>query len=124
MPEVITANRLTDGIVVYLAPDGSWVEDLAHARVAVTEDEIKALESEAAKAVAERRVVATYPMAVAVEDGIPVSAFRARAHSRRAPHHTDEGLVRCTAMTSSITPSSANACPNSASRLSAGSPAS
>ncbi len=86
MPEVITANRLTDGIVVYLAPDSSWVEDLAHARVAVTEDEIKALESEAAKAVAERRVVATYPMAVAVEDGIPVAlSVRERI---RAAHRT------------------------------------
>jgi hypothetical protein len=86
MPEVITANRLTDGIVVYLAPDGSWVEDLAHARVAGTEDEVKALESEAAKAIAERRVVATYPMAVAVEDGIPVAlSVRERI---RAAHRT------------------------------------
>jgi hypothetical protein len=86
MPEVITANRLTDGIVVYLAPDGSWVEDLAQARVAGTEDEVKALKSEAAKAIAERRVVATYPMAVAVEDGIPVAlSVRERI---RAAHRT------------------------------------
>jgi hypothetical protein len=86
MPEVITANRLTDGIVVYLASDGSWVEDLARARVAVTEDEVKALESEAAKAVAERRVVSTYPMAVAVEDGVPVAlSVRERI---RAAHRT------------------------------------
>jgi hypothetical protein len=86
MPEVITANRLTDGVVVYLASDGSWVEDLARARVAVTEDEIKALESEAASAVAERRVVSTYPMAVAVEDGVPVAlSVRERI---RAAHRT------------------------------------
>ncbi len=86
MPEVITANRLTDGVVVYLASDGSWVEDLARARVAVTEDEIKALESEAAQAVAERRVVATYPMAVAVEDGTPAAlSVRERI---RAAHRT------------------------------------
>jgi hypothetical protein len=26
MPNVVTANRLIDGIVVYLAPDGGWVE--------------------------------------------------------------------------------------------------
>jgi hypothetical protein len=86
MPEVITANRLTDGIVVYLASDGSWVEDLPRARVAVTEDEVKVLESEAAKAVAERRVVGTYPMAVAVEDGVPVAlSVRERI---RAAHRT------------------------------------
>jgi len=86
MPEVITANRLIDGIVVYLASDGSWAEDLALARVAVTEDEVKALESEAAKAVAERRVVGTYPMAVAVDDGVPVAlSVRERI---RAAHRT------------------------------------
>jgi len=86
MPEVITANRLTDGIVVYLASDGTWVEDLARARVAVSEDEIKVLESEAARAVAERRVVGTYPMAVAVEDGIPTAlSVRERI---RAAHRT------------------------------------
>jgi Protein of unknown function (DUF2849) len=86
MPEVITANRLTDGIVVYLASDGTWVEDLARARVAVSEDEIKVLESEAARAVAERRVVGTYPMAVAVEDGTPTAlSVRERI---RAAHRT------------------------------------
>ena len=26
MPSVVTANRLTDGVVVYLAPDGVWTE--------------------------------------------------------------------------------------------------
>ena len=63
MPNVVTANRLLDGIVVYLAADGSWTEDLARARLAETEEETKALEAEAAKAVAERLVVAVYPMA-------------------------------------------------------------
>ena len=69
MPNVVTANRLLDGIVVYLAADGSWTEDLARARLAETEEETKALEAEAAKAVAERLVVAVYPMAVALHDG-------------------------------------------------------
>ena len=41
MPSVVTANRLTDGIVVYLAPDGGWVEDIARARIAATENETK-----------------------------------------------------------------------------------
>ena len=39
MPNVVTANRLVDGIVVYLAPDGGWVEELARAKLAETEDE-------------------------------------------------------------------------------------
>lgn len=86
MPSVVTANRLIDGIVVYLAPDGGWVEDLGRARLADTEDEIKALESEAAKAVAERKVVAVYPMDVAILDGVPV-ALSVR-EKIRAAHRT------------------------------------
>ena len=69
MPSVVTANRLTDGIVVYLAPDGSWTEDLGRARLAETEDETKVLEEEAARDVKARKVVAVYPMEVAVKDG-------------------------------------------------------
>jgi hypothetical protein len=86
MPNVVTANRLVDGIVVYLAPDGGWVEDLARAKLAETEEETKALESEAAKAVAERRVVAIYPMEVTLHDGVPVAlSVRERI---RASHRT------------------------------------
>ena len=86
MPNVVTANRLIDCIVVYLAPDGGWVEELARAKLAETEDETKALESEAAKAVAERRVVAVYPMEVALNDGVPVAtSVRERI---RASHRT------------------------------------
>ena len=45
MPSVVTANRLIDGIVVYLATDGGWTEEIGRARIAETEDEIKALEA-------------------------------------------------------------------------------
>ncbi|MGA8991634.1 MAG: DUF2849 domain-containing protein, partial [Rhodoplanes sp.] len=62
------------------------VEELARAKLADTEDETKALESEAAKAVAERRVVAVYPMEVALNDGVPVAtSVRERI---RASHRT------------------------------------
>jgi len=86
MPNVVTANRLTDGIVVYLAADGEWTEQIANARVADTEEETKALEAEAENAVRERRVVAVYPMAVALKDGAidPISV-RERI---RAAHRT------------------------------------
>ncbi len=33
MPQVLTANRLSDGEVVYLASDGAWVERLQAARM-------------------------------------------------------------------------------------------
>ncbi len=86
MPNVVTANRLLDGIVVYLAPDGGWVEELARAWLADTEAETKELESVAAKAVAERMVVAVYPMEVDILDGVPVAlSVRERI---RASHRT------------------------------------
>jgi len=86
MPNVVTANRLIDGIVVYLAPNGGWVEELARAKLADTEEETRALESEAAKAVAGRLVVAVYPMEVALDDRVPVAlSVRERI---RASHRT------------------------------------
>jgi hypothetical protein len=86
MPSVITANRLTDGIVVYLAANGEWTEQIAKARVAATEEEVKALEAEAEQAVRERRVVAVYPMDVALKDGaVDPLSVRERI---RAAHRT------------------------------------
>ena len=83
MPDVVTANRLVDGIVVYLAKNGGWTEDLDDARLAETEDETKALEAEAAKAIAARFVVAVYPMPVEVENG-HVHALSVRERIRAA----------------------------------------
>ena len=124
LPNVVTANRLTDGIVVYLAPDGSWTEEIARARFAETEDETSALEARANQAVKDRIVVAMYPMPVEIKDGAVDRAVGARAHPRGSPHHTDQGLVRCTAMTSSTTLSCANAWRSSKIKSSAGWPAS
>jgi hypothetical protein len=86
MPSVVTANRLIDGIVVYLAKDGGWTEEIDRARLAETEDEVRALEAEAAKDVAARKVVAVYPMDVAVRDGaVDPLSVRERI---RAAHRT------------------------------------
>ncbi len=86
MPNVITANRLTDGIVVYLAPDGSWTEEIIRARFAESEEETKALEVEGDKAVKDRIVVAMYPMPVEIKDGA-VDALSVRERIR-ASHRT------------------------------------
>jgi len=87
MPSVITANRLTDGVVVYLASDGEWSEQIANARVADTDEETKALEAEAENAERERRiVVGAYPMPIAVRDGaVDPLSVRERI---RAAHRT------------------------------------
>ena len=86
MPSVVTANRLIDGIVVYLASDGSWTEEIGRARIAETENEVAALEAQAAEAVKARVVVAVYPMDVALHDGaVDPLSVRERI---RAAHRT------------------------------------
>jgi hypothetical protein len=86
VPSVVTANRLRDGVVVYLAPDGGWTEQIDHARVAETEDEVAALEAQGAEAVKRREVVAVYPMDVAVNGGtVDPLSVRERI---RASHRT------------------------------------
>jgi hypothetical protein len=86
VPNVVTANRLVDGIVVYLAPDGSWTEEIARARIASTEDETQALESQAEQAVKDRIVVAMYAMPVEIKDGaVDPLSVRERI---RASHRT------------------------------------
>ena len=68
MPSVVTANRLIDGIVVYLAPDGGWVEELARAKLAGPRKRPRRWKAEAAKASPSASVVAVYPMDVALND--------------------------------------------------------
>jgi Protein of unknown function (DUF2849) len=87
MPNVVTANRLTDGIVVYLAADGAWTEQIANARVADDEAETKALEAIAENAVRERVVVGPYPMPVALMDDGAIDPISVRERIRAA-HRT------------------------------------
>lgn len=56
---VITANRLRDGAVVFLATDGMWREAIGDARIAVPA-EVPALLEQAAAQVAANQIVAPY----------------------------------------------------------------
>lgn len=87
MPSVVTANRLDDGIVVYLAPGGGWTENLADAARAEGDDEVKALEAVADAAVRERLVISVYPMPVEVKDDGTVDPISVRERIR-ASHRT------------------------------------
>jgi acetyl-CoA carboxylase carboxyltransferase component len=69
VPNVVTANRLTDGIVVYLTPEGGWVEDITRAARAETEEETQALEEKGKQDEKARIVVAVYAMPIKVVDG-------------------------------------------------------
>ncbi len=56
-PQVATANRLTDGIVVFLGYDGEWTRHIDEARIAERDDDIADLLQEAE---AEASVVGVY----------------------------------------------------------------
>jgi Protein of unknown function (DUF2849) len=58
--QVITANRLFDGAVVYLSPQGEWVQRIEAAAVADDAVAAAALIAAGERAVQEQRVVAPY----------------------------------------------------------------
>lgn len=87
MPSVVTANRLNDGVVVYLAADGGWMESIADAARAESEDEVKALEETAAAAERDRLVVSVYSMPVEVKNDGTVDPISVRERIR-ASHRT------------------------------------
>lgn len=79
--QILTANRLDDGRVVFLAEDGSWSPRLSEARVA--RDEAAEADLEAVGLAAERdcRVVGCYLVPVAERDG-HIEATSARERIR------------------------------------------
>jgi hypothetical protein len=60
MTQVITANRLFDGAVVYLSSEGEWVQRIGAAAVADDESAAAALLAAGERAAQEQRVVAPY----------------------------------------------------------------
>lgn len=72
--QVVTANRLGDGRVVYLGPEDSWVERIEAAEVAAGKDPAAALLSRAEAPAHATRVVGPYLMDVIVEAGRPRAA--------------------------------------------------
>ncbi|OCW58178.1 DUF2849 domain-containing protein [Hoeflea olei] len=55
--KVLTANRLSDGIAVWLGANGEWTASLKDALLARHEDAVAALEAAGAQALADNRVV-------------------------------------------------------------------
>ena len=67
--EIVSANRLADGRVVYLARDGVWSKNIIDGRTAATESESAALLAEAERAVEADIVVAPYLVSMADDGG-------------------------------------------------------
>jgi hypothetical protein len=68
---VLTANRLTDGIVVYLAAEGRWVESIDQAAIARSADEARILQAQGACDAVRNLVVEPYLAEVAVQADAP-----------------------------------------------------
>ena len=58
--KVATANRLSDGVVIYLGENGEWTERIDAARIANGKDAATALMADAERDVSLCRVVAPY----------------------------------------------------------------
>ena len=71
---VLTANRLQDGVVVYLAADGGWVESIEGALIARSADEARSLQAQGARDAARNVVVEPYLAEVAETGSRPVPA--------------------------------------------------
>lgn len=90
--KVFTANRLSDGTVVYIGPGDTWAEVLDHALVAATAEEEAALKTRAEAAVKARFVVGAYAMPVTVENGaIRPASVRERIRAAGPSNRTDLG---------------------------------
>ncbi len=64
MPQVFTANRLTDGLVVYLTATGDWSEDIDEAFLCTNESETNEYQSRAEQAAVTHQVVEPYAIDV------------------------------------------------------------
>ncbi|MEG9861717.1 MAG: DUF2849 domain-containing protein [Parvularculales bacterium] len=73
--QMVTANRLRDGEVVYLTSEGTWTEVLEEGAVSKGRDEGEALLARAMPSVEAREVVEPYLFAVVEQNGcfVPVS---------------------------------------------------
>jgi hypothetical protein len=68
--QVVTGNRLSDGLVIFLGEDGGWTSKIDLARVAASEDDAKLLEDLAKAAEKARLVVNPYLIEVSEDQGV------------------------------------------------------
>ena len=69
MSEIITANRLIDGVVVFQDAAGGWVEDFARAAVCANAEATKAALARAKEDEARDLVVDVYAIVVELRNG-------------------------------------------------------
>ncbi|WP_181699556.1 DUF2849 domain-containing protein [Chthonobacter albigriseus] len=94
MPQIVTANRLIDGEVVFRAADGSWVRDVNGAGVLQSKDEAGVAEAAALADFANAIVVdvAVIDVTVAADKVVPVrlrERIRAFGPTVKSDHRAD-----------------------------------
>jgi len=90
-PQVVTANRLVDGVVVFLGARG-WVEHLERATVATSTEEVRALDALGRQGMAVNEVVDAYLIEVVAEDGrVEPVVLRERLRTRGPSVRLDLG---------------------------------
>ncbi|MBB5752343.1 DUF2849 domain-containing protein [Prosthecomicrobium pneumaticum] len=96
---LVTANRLSDGLVVFLDPSGGWTTALAGARV-IAPDELAAALAHGKAQHDARIVVEPYEIETTVEAGVPVPVRlreRIRAAGPTVPYGEAEFEARVAA---------------------------
>ena len=82
----MTANRLGDGVVVYLTAQDTWLPEIASAVVATDQAALAHLEAVAKQAADRRLIVAVYAMDVGLETHGPVPlSVRERIRAAHKP---------------------------------------
>lgn len=90
MAQVITANRLRDGLVVYLTGSGSWSERVGDSVVVRSEDEAERRLAIAAASVTDRHVVDPYLIDIVEGDSdIRPKRFREQIRAFGPPIHPE-----------------------------------
>jgi len=83
MHQVITASRLSDGAVMFLAPDGVWTTAFAQARVLGDKAEVAKALGDAERAMQADGVLDIFASEVVVSDGVATPAtLRDRIRAR------------------------------------------
>lgn len=94
MPQIVTANRLIDGDVVFRAPGGDWVRDVNGAEVLADKAAAAVAEAAALADLAAAKVVDVAVIDVTVQDGaiVPVrlrERIRAFGPTVKSDHRAD-----------------------------------
>jgi hypothetical protein len=90
--EIVTANRLIDGVVVYLTATDGWSEVFADAAVASDEAAAAALQAKGDEATRAQLVVGPYRAPARLEAGKPVPAdMKERIRARGPSIHPELG---------------------------------